>query len=245
MSTDAQRNANRENAKKSTGPVPKPGKNKARFNARRHGLTGQLTAQSFEDDLAFKKFEAGVTETLKPGSPYEACLVAAIARDQWRLNGASATEQNMMSLRHEDFAATTHADTPEFHAAAVRARIWLDDDYTNIPLYQTRIRRLIDANMRDLKALQTTRLAAEAQAKAAEEKLLEEAKLLLRLAAMDNQALDPTTLDPEIGFVFSNPVLRSRLNRELTLERARFYAASDWNRDRRYPMPRITLPDMA
>ena len=143
MSTEAQRNANRQNAKKSTGPRTEAGKNKARFNARRHGLTGQIFAMPQEDEAAYYEMQKGLVATLKPVGHHELFLVGLIAKGYWRLAGSAANEQNMMSLRHEDFADSTHASGPEFHAAAVRARIWLDDDYTNIPLYESRLRRVI------------------------------------------------------------------------------------------------------
>jgi len=44
MATEAQTNANRQNSRKSTGPRTEAGKNIARFNALRHGLTGHIFA---------------------------------------------------------------------------------------------------------------------------------------------------------------------------------------------------------
>ncbi|HXJ42257.1 MAG TPA: hypothetical protein VNH18_23460, partial [Bryobacteraceae bacterium] len=113
------------------------------------------------------------------------------------------------------------------------------------PLYQSRIRRMIKENMRDLRLLQAERRAAELAAKAEETALLEEAKLLLRLAAMDAETLDVKTLDPAIGSVFSNPVLRARLNRDLNLERARHYAKNGWNKAKTFAFEGLIIPQAA
>ena len=59
MSSESQINANRANAKKSTGPRTIEGKNIARFNATRHGVTGQIFALIPADEKKFNALEEG------------------------------------------------------------------------------------------------------------------------------------------------------------------------------------------
>jgi hypothetical protein len=200
---------------------------------------------SQDDEAAFYKMQKGFLETLKPVGDGERHLAGLIIKTYWRLGAMAADEQNMIALRHEDFADITHSDTPEQHAAAVRARIALEDDYTNVPLYEGRLRRVLDGHEKRYAQMQADRKAAEAADLSSETARIEEAKLLLRLAAMNSQVIDVKELRPELGFVFTDPTLRARLNYESTLDRARFYEKNGWNRDIKYPIARIILPDMA
>jgi len=67
--SEAQLRANRANAQKSTGPRTEEGKARARFNARRHGLTGQFYCMSDEDEKAYKDFEIDILKTSSPSEP--------------------------------------------------------------------------------------------------------------------------------------------------------------------------------
>src|SRR5580658_3539589 len=49
MATEEQIAANRLNAQSSSGPKTEAGRNRSRMNARRHGLTGQVTTMTDED----------------------------------------------------------------------------------------------------------------------------------------------------------------------------------------------------
>ena len=235
MASDAQNNANRENAKKSTGPRTEAGKNKARFNARRHGLTGLIFAISQDDERAYMAMEKGYLTALKPVGEAERNLVGLICKGYWRLGAAAADEQNMLSLRHEDFADTTDAPNPEFHAASVRARIALDDDYTNVPLYEGRLRRVIAQHEKRLQELQEQRQAEESR-------VLAEAELLLKLAHMKGQTIEPEALTEEIGFVFTDPDMNARFTKKLVLDEANFYQRNHWDRSKRYDWAGLKVP---
>src|SRR4051794_19573543 len=69
--SEAQLEANRANAQKSTGPRTEEGKAVARFNARRHGLTGQFYCMSESDEQAYHIFETSLMKDLKPLGAYE------------------------------------------------------------------------------------------------------------------------------------------------------------------------------
>lgn len=239
MATEAQILANRANAKKSTGPRTEAGKARARFNARRHGLTGHIFALASDDEAAFRRFERGYLRDLKPVGFAEENLVGLIATGYWRLGSTAADEQNMLSLRHEDFAEHTHADSEPFHAASIRARIAGTDGVpTNFPLYESRIRRTISQNEKRLAELQSARKAEEEQA-------LQEAELLLKLAHFEGQPIQTTAQAAEIGSVFSDSRLHARLTRRITLARAEFYEKRDWRRDSQWPWRNLRVPPRA
>ena len=80
MATEAQIQANRENAKKSTGPKTAEGKARVSQNARKHGFrsrTGQLLPG---EEARYKQILQEMTEMCKPTGKVETALVASMAR---------------------------------------------------------------------------------------------------------------------------------------------------------------------
>jgi hypothetical protein len=67
MISDEQLAANRANALLSTGPKTEEGKKCSSLNARRHGLTGQVTTMTDEDRAAHDNFSKALMQGLAPG----------------------------------------------------------------------------------------------------------------------------------------------------------------------------------
>jgi hypothetical protein len=174
--SDAQLNANRENAQHSTVPRTEAGKQRARLNGLRHGLTGQTVVMPDEDHEAYETFVAQTIASLRPDSEPERELAATIANDQWRLNRARAIEENIFAL---DLATSPSesSDDHETDQALNQAQTYLDHarEIQLLTVYAGRIARAISKNKAELKALQ----AARAQAR---DKAFEEALLLASLA---------------------------------------------------------------
>ena len=86
MISEKQLEANRRNAQRSTGPRTAEGKKVAALNARRHNLTGQVTAMTDADRIMHDAFSASIVENLAPEGAMEIQLAQRIATDSWRLN---------------------------------------------------------------------------------------------------------------------------------------------------------------
>ena len=235
MTSDRQKQANQENAKKSTGPKTEQGKTKAKFNARRHGLTGQFTCMSEGDELAYNDFRDNLLATLKPHGAYESQLAITIIQNHWSVNRMQSIEVNIYADGADHLYDKVNVGDANVHAGVTMVRTFMEDDryFSNIALYITRMNRVTVSTETRLKALQKERKDEEAQA-------AHEAELLLRLAAYNNQTLEDIGLTPtksetgeeqiEInGFVLSCPAIRKTINRKQALADAARHEKHGWN----------------
>ena len=81
MISEKQLEANRRNARRSTGPRTEEGKKISALNARRHNLTGQVTAMTDADRIMHDAFSASIVESLAPKGAMEILLAQRIATD--------------------------------------------------------------------------------------------------------------------------------------------------------------------
>jgi hypothetical protein len=92
MASPAQILANRENAKRSSGPKTQEGKQVASRNAIRHALTGTQIVIPGEDASAYEELRKGLHQSYKPKTEAEKILVDQIAANAWRLMRAQRVE---------------------------------------------------------------------------------------------------------------------------------------------------------
>lgn len=95
MSSFWQIEANRRNARLSTGPVTEEGKNRSRRNAVRHGLTAETVIDALEDAEDYAAFEMAVTADYEAQSAVERELVLRLASLLWRLRRATTIEAGL------------------------------------------------------------------------------------------------------------------------------------------------------
>jgi hypothetical protein len=95
MSSLRQIEANRRNARLSTGPITEEGKNGSRRNAVRHGLTAETVIDALEDAEDYAAFEMAVTADYDAQSAVERELVLRLASLLWRLRRATAIEAGL------------------------------------------------------------------------------------------------------------------------------------------------------
>ena len=92
MTSEAKLEANRRNAKKSTGPRTDAGKALARYNAVRHGVLTAAPLLPGEDAAAWDRHNAGVAASLAPAGALEEALAGRVALTLWRLGRFARAE---------------------------------------------------------------------------------------------------------------------------------------------------------
>ena len=99
MTSFRQIEANRRNARLSTGPVTDEGKRKSRQNAVRHGLTAETVIDALEDADDYAAFEMAITTDFEAQSAVERELVLRLTSLLWRLRRATAIESGLFKLQ--------------------------------------------------------------------------------------------------------------------------------------------------
>jgi hypothetical protein len=203
--SEKQLEANRNNAKLSTGPTSIEGRKKSSQNAVRHRITAQTTIMTEEDRIKHDEFCLDMINDLAPEGAIETFLASSAAEEAWRLNHARAQAGNIIAIGHFDGTGDIYdAEHPAIHTAITAARTVRDHAKTLelISLYEQRIRRSFENYLAKLEKLQAER-------KAKYQKDLEEARKFYQLAELNNLPWHPST----DGFVFSTAEVAKYTNR--------------------------------
>ncbi len=97
MTTNAQIKANRNNAKKSTGPRTEEGKTRASKNALKHGLLARDTVLPGENPAEFDRQLSALEADIQPANSLEFELVRQIADSQWRMRRLTRLETGFLA----------------------------------------------------------------------------------------------------------------------------------------------------
>jgi hypothetical protein len=108
MMSPRQVDANRRNAKLSTGPVTEEGKQRSRRNALRHGLTAETIIDALEDAEDYAAFEMAVAADFEATSAVERELVLRLASLLWRLRRATAIETGLFRIQAQHLLQFRH-----------------------------------------------------------------------------------------------------------------------------------------
>src|ERR1019366_7911871 len=156
MATEQTIAANRLNAELSTGPKTEAGRKRSSLNALRHGLTGQVTAMTDEDRAAHDQLSKGLIQSLAPEGAMELQLAQRIATDSWRLNRASAIEDNIFALGQLPNGGQACPDVPQIDAALTTAHVFTQESkqLQLLTLYEQRLNRAVQKNLALLQSLQ-------------------------------------------------------------------------------------------
>jgi hypothetical protein len=163
MASPAQILANRENARRSTGPRTEEGKSRTRLNGIRHGLTGQTVLRPEEDRDAYNRHCQDLLNCLRPQGEIETQIVQSVADDYWRLNRIKAIEDNIFALGIEAHAGEFSDDVLTDHALA-QAQTYLEQakEINLLSLYEGRLNRAAAKKLVELRELQRIRKVAAA-----------------------------------------------------------------------------------
>jgi hypothetical protein len=171
MPSAKQIEANRRNAQKSTGPRTDGGKRASSLNALKHGLTGQTLLMTPEESEAYEQFTGSIVRDLRPVGAMEAEIARSIADTRWRINRAAAIENNIFASEawsQESWAARDAAkrgaesawDEVSRALAVVRSFVDQPKRFQLLTTYEMRLLRKAQTELKQLRELQTARIAA-------------------------------------------------------------------------------------
>ena len=215
MRHSARTKRNRENAQKSTGPRTEEGKKRSSLNAVRHGITGHILVVPETEMLAYRHHTEKHVKSLEAETDAEITYAQSIADDWWRINRIKAMELHIFAIGHLS-ELKIDAGAPQINDAISNAQMFLGElpGFKLLSIYENRIHRNIEKQMKQLEALKAERKARQA-------KELEEAKLLAQLALIEGQTYDPKEDIAIPGFVYSSRELNALIDRDNRLNRAR------------------------
>jgi hypothetical protein len=178
MTSFRQIEANRRNARKSTGPNTEEGKRRSRCNAVRHGLTAETVIRALEDAEEYKAFEATIIADYDAQSAVERELALRLASLLWRLRRATTMETGLFEIQADHLRGFKQArQTPPVSREVVYAMFGRVDSTS----YDR------DPASRSIMNAQTSELNPVAPAA---DRSVELTRCFLRLANLPNFALD-------------------------------------------------------
>jgi hypothetical protein len=165
MPTQAQINANRLNAQKSTGPTSPAGKARSALNALKSGIDAWSHIIPGEDPAELEALTAAFHLQYQPANPTELSLVDTLISTEWTQRRLRRIEAQLWNYQVECLDKNlTRAD---FLDASIQHRSPLGHAYQDALDPFSRLHRRIDSTnrmfLRTLKALQDLQAAASAQ----------------------------------------------------------------------------------
>jgi len=206
--SEARRRANRENAKKSTGPRTPEGKQRSCLNATRHGILAQVILLPKEDMAAYNKFTADYAAALNPVGTVEIQLAHACADLQFRLHRMAAAEHNLFAIGQEENGDNWNTGDSESHAALTFADTLRrsKDPVATLTIYEQRLSRRLLQTLKQLREMQ------------AERRELEQDQLDEMWSIVSSHPSELDTIEPaQLGFVCSTRAWRLYVKRQLLL----------------------------
>ena len=174
MATERQREANRRNSQRSSGPRTPEGKAVVSRNALKHGLLSQRVVLEDEDQAMFERFRDGLLAALAPEGELEQLLAGRIVASSWRLGRAEQIEQAMLAGDVARYDGSMSQALDNAHAGRARGPAADDrllslgwavadafdrsDRYGKLSRYEAHIERGLYRALHELQRLQAARL---------------------------------------------------------------------------------------
>jgi hypothetical protein len=175
MATDAQINANRQNAQKSTGPVTAEGKAAVSQNALKHGLFAVQDVLTTENQQEFNLLRDQMLAQLAPAGAVESMLAHRAVSLAWRLKRTETMQTQAIEEMVESHISTKRwrlgrrtpkdpTEEPEYLALGrVAKEDWCGEKLIErLFEYERRIEKSLYKTMAELRAMQLMRRRVEA-----------------------------------------------------------------------------------
>jgi hypothetical protein len=150
VATRKQIEANKRNAKQSTGPRTADGKARVASNALKHGLSARQIVLVNERAQDFDAFRLGLLSDLNPVGEYEEALTENIIAGQWRLRRVPALEAAVFETGMGEISE----DAPAAITYALRK---FERPFVNLWRYESMLSRSVSRAYHDLERLQAKR----------------------------------------------------------------------------------------
>ena len=160
MASEAQILANRENAKRSQGPVTEEGKRASSRNSTIHGIFVSVPALDDEEAQQLTTLYKTLCTDYDAGSNTECLILWSMAVAHFRLQRAQVAEHALYLLDRSEHESN---DQPWSHAAAY-IRLTASGDLPRITKYQRGFERTWEKNLAELRRLQADRAKREFRA---------------------------------------------------------------------------------
>ena len=113
MASKAQTRANRENAKRSTGPRTEEGKARSSQNSLKHGLLARDAVLPGEDPTEFDRQLSTLEDEIRPANSLEFALVRQIVDTEYRLRRLGRLESGFLGARLAETSRIERKYNPE------------------------------------------------------------------------------------------------------------------------------------
>jgi hypothetical protein len=172
MASQKQIEANRRNARRSTGPTSAVGKAVAKFNALKHGMTADTAVLPYEDPHSYAELRESLIGHYNPVGPAEAMLVEVVVNSYWRLLRARRVETSALRLgiqalkQRNQKNPAPRSDDDDALAVFFTDR---DENLRHMERYNTNIERSYYRAVETLRKVQNDRIREERRSKPAEQ----------------------------------------------------------------------------
>jgi hypothetical protein len=194
MATNEQIEANRKNAKLSTGPTGSAGLERSSKNATKHGLAGCTVYLTPSEEEPYRQFHEGLFAALSPKGTLEQSLVESIVDSRWRVFQISKIEAGLYTIGEFENKAELSSYPANKAGDVCRALTFSrkQKEFDKLNRYQSRLNRQATQDLKQLDQLQSTR-------KTQELKDFQDASALYIQSLNTKEPFDPS----EFGFVWS------------------------------------------
>ncbi len=139
----SQAETNRANAQNSTGPKTDAGKERSKYNARKHNLTGQAIVSSEEDLKNYFDCSARLVASLHCEGESELRIAHSLADAQWQLDRARAIETNLFFQLAAPHMPEDSTDSADWAQAQAKAFLENSKQFDLLSRYATRYHRQV------------------------------------------------------------------------------------------------------